>query len=122
MTCILYKNNILILLYNIKTTKGIIVYLITNMAHDFFGKVGVTGMYDGRKRWYIILSDKSKIFPHLKRGKLFLRNIASFLIITTLSFFISSMHFCMLGRTEYSIGMYLFLRKQICSLLHSSKR
>ena len=79
-------------------------------------------MYDGRKRWYIILSDKSKISAHLKRGKLFLRNIASFLIITTLSFLISSMHFCMLGRTEYSIGMYLFLRKQICALLHSSKR
>ena len=41
MTCILYKNNILLLPYNVKTTKGIIVYLITNMAHDFFGKVGV---------------------------------------------------------------------------------
>ena len=50
MTCILYKNNILILPYNVKTTKGIIVYSKTNMAQDFFGKVGVTGMYDGRKR------------------------------------------------------------------------
>ena len=95
---------------------------MTKLAHSFFGKRGVTPEYDESKGYYAALSNETSITAYLKRGRLFFRNIASFLIMTTLSFPIKSMHFCMLGRAEYSLGMYLFLRELIMVLLHSSKR
>ena len=49
MACILYKYNIFKTPDSIKTSKGIIDYLMTKMAHGFFGKRGVTPEYDESK-------------------------------------------------------------------------